>query len=183
MISSDVTHLTTVVQGTFGYLDPEYFQTSQLTEKSDVCNFVVVLVELLTVKKPITLLSSEEAKSLASYFIMCVEQDFVFDIIDERVMKEGEKNHIMEVVNLANRCLKLNGKRRPTMKEVTLELENGEPFEFMKVGLCSLLTNEGSIISSSVLQISQHPDIIDGIEEGALSQQDWACHSKTAHAC
>ncbi|KAK7332452.1 hypothetical protein VNO80_29204 [Phaseolus coccineus] len=124
MISSDVTHLTTVVQGTFGYLDPEYFQTSQFTEKSDVYSFGVVLVELLTGKKPITLTSSEEAKSLASYFIMCVEQDCVFDIIDEKVMKEGEKNHIMEIVNLANRCLELNGKRRPTMKEVTLELES-----------------------------------------------------------
>ena len=123
MISIDVTHLTTVVQGTFGYLDPEYFQTSQFTEKSDVYSFGVVLVELLTGQKPITLLSSEEAKSLASYFIMCVEQDCVFDVIDERVMKEGDKNHIMEVVNLANRCLELNRKRRPTMKEVTLELE------------------------------------------------------------
>ncbi|ESW19585.1 hypothetical protein PHAVU_006G137500 [Phaseolus vulgaris] len=124
MISSDVTHLTTVVQGTFGYLDPEYFQTSQFTEKSDVYSFGVVLVELLTGKKPITHTTSEEAKSLASYFIMCVEKDCVFDIIDERVMKEGEKNHIMEVVNLANRCLELNGKRRPTTKEVTLELES-----------------------------------------------------------
>ncbi|XP_027932516.1 wall-associated receptor kinase-like 1 [Vigna unguiculata] len=123
MISIDVTHLTTVVQGTFGYLDPEFFQTSQFTEKSDVYSFGVVLVELLTGQKPITLLSQEEAKSLASYFIMCVEENCVFDIIDERVMKEGEKDHIMKVVNLASQCLKLNGKRRPTMREITLELE------------------------------------------------------------
>ncbi|KOM53256.1 hypothetical protein LR48_Vigan09g191500 [Vigna angularis] len=123
MISLDVTHLTTVVQGTFGYLDPEFFQTSQFTEKSDVYSFGVVLVELLTGQKPVTVLSQEEAKSLASYFIMCVEENCVFDIIDERVMKEGEKYHIMKVVNLANRCLELNGKRRPTMREITLELE------------------------------------------------------------
>ncbi|XP_052735585.1 wall-associated receptor kinase-like 22 [Vigna angularis] len=123
MISLDVTHLTTVVQGTFGYLDPEFFQTSQFTEKSDVYSFGVVLVELLTGQKPVTVLSQEEAKSLASYFIMCVEKNCVFDIIDERVMKEGEKYHIMKVVNLANRCLELNGKKRPTMREITLELE------------------------------------------------------------
>ncbi|XP_027932950.1 wall-associated receptor kinase-like 9 [Vigna unguiculata] len=123
MISMDVTHLTTVVQGTFGYLDPEFFQTSQFTEKSDVYSFGVVLVELLTGQKPITLLNPEEAKGLAPYFITCVEENCVFDIIDERVMKEGKKDGIREVVNLVSRCLNLNGKRRPTMKELTLELE------------------------------------------------------------
>ena len=52
-ISIEQTHLTTLVQGTFGYLDPEYFQSSQLTNKSYVYSFRVVLVKLLTGRKPI----------------------------------------------------------------------------------------------------------------------------------
>ena len=123
IVSAEATHLTTVVQGTFGYLDPEYFYTSQFTEKSDVYSFGVVLVELLAGQKPISSVGSEEAKSLASHFVVSMEENCLFDIIDKRVIKEGAKECITAVANLADRCLELNGRKRPTMKEVTLELE------------------------------------------------------------
>jgi serine/threonine protein kinase len=68
-ITVDQTHLTTLVHGTCGYLDPEYFQSNQFTDKSDVYSFSVVLAKLLTGEKAITSTRTQESKSLATYFI------------------------------------------------------------------------------------------------------------------
>ncbi|PQQ04402.1 wall-associated receptor kinase-like 1 isoform X2 [Prunus yedoensis var. nudiflora] len=125
-ISIDQTHLTTCVHGTFGYLDPEYFQSSQFTEKSDVYSFGVVLVELLTGQKPISAVTcsqEEEYRSLATYFITSMQEDRLFNVVDARVLEEGSETEIQVVANLARRCLNLNGRNRPTMREVTSELE------------------------------------------------------------
>ncbi|KDO40479.1 hypothetical protein CISIN_1g044846mg [Citrus sinensis] len=100
----DRTHLTTQVKVTFGYVDPKYFRSSQFTEKSDVYSFSVVLVEL-NWTKPIHLVDVEENRSLAAYF-----------------SKEAEKEEVITFAMVAKRCLNLNGKKQPTMKEVTLEL-------------------------------------------------------------
>ncbi|KAK2973169.1 hypothetical protein RJ640_009799 [Escallonia rubra] len=122
-ISVDQTHLTTRVLGTWGYFDPEYFRSSQFTDKSDVYSFGVVLIELLTGQKPISSTKSEEARSLATEFILAMKEDCLYDILDARVAKEGGKEEVMIVANLAKRCLHLNGRKRPTMKEVAMELE------------------------------------------------------------
>ncbi|KAJ9705571.1 hypothetical protein PVL29_003571 [Vitis rotundifolia] len=122
-VAIDQTHLTTQVQGTFGYLDPEYFQSSQFTEKSDVYSFGVVLIELLTRKKPILSIGSGEGKSLASYFILSMKEDRLSDLLDARVVKDGRKEEINAIAFLAKRCINLNGKKRPTMMEVAMELE------------------------------------------------------------
>ncbi|RZC75752.1 hypothetical protein C5167_000195 [Papaver somniferum] len=118
-IPVDKTHLTTVVQGTFGYLDPEYFHSSQFTDKSDVYSFGVVLVELLTGEKAVSILRKEEEKSLALYLVKSMKQNRLFEILDSRVLNEGDGDDVLVVAKLAKRCLKLNGKKRPTMKEVS----------------------------------------------------------------
>ena len=122
-ITIDQTHLTTQVQGTFGYLDPEYFRSSQFTEKSDVYSFGIVLIELLTGKKPILKTRSGEEKSLATYFISSMKENRLSDLLDTRVVKEGRQEEINAFAHLARRCINLNGMNRPTMIEVAMELE------------------------------------------------------------
>ncbi|KAK7394696.1 hypothetical protein VNO78_15231 [Psophocarpus tetragonolobus] len=119
----DKTHLTTAIGGTFGYIDPEYFQSSQFSDKSDVYSFGVVLVELITGKKPVSFLEEDDGQNLIAQFISLMKENRVYEMLDTRVLKQARKEDILAIANLAMRCLRLNGKKRPTMKEVSAELE------------------------------------------------------------
>ncbi|KAL6962273.1 hypothetical protein U1Q18_037229 [Sarracenia purpurea var. burkii] len=124
LVPVDQNQLGTMVQGTLGYLDPEYLLTSQLTEKSDVYSFGVVLVELITGKKVLCLDRPEEERCLANFFLSCLRNNRLNEIIDERIVMEGNvEEQIREVANLANRCLRVRGEERPSMREVAMELD------------------------------------------------------------
>ncbi|XP_075645068.1 wall-associated receptor kinase 2-like [Castanea sativa] len=123
LVPRDQTQLATMMQGTLGYLDPEFMQTSQLTEKSDVYSFGVVLVELLTGEKALSFDKPEEERSLAIRFLSYLKDNRLFEILEKHIAKEGKAEQLKEVANLAKRCLRLKGEDRPTMKEVATELD------------------------------------------------------------
>ncbi|CAA0818460.1 Wall-associated receptor kinase 5 [Striga hermonthica] len=116
LVPLDHTQLSTVVQGTLGYLDPEYMLTNQLTEKSDVYSFGVVLVELLTGMKALSYERPEEEMNLAHYFLSAMKRERLFEIVAFR--DEG----VVEVAELASSCLNVRGDERPSVKEVSMEL-------------------------------------------------------------
>ncbi|XP_048436239.1 putative wall-associated receptor kinase-like 16 [Pyrus x bretschneideri] len=123
LVPLDEAQLSTMVQGTLGYLDPEYLQTSQLTEKSDVYSFGVVLVELLTRKKALSFDKPEEERNLAKYFLSALKDDRLLQVLDDCIVTEANVEQLKEVSNLAKRCLRVKGEERPTMMEVAMELE------------------------------------------------------------
>ncbi|KAI3466881.1 hypothetical protein Pfo_023544 [Paulownia fortunei] len=120
-VSTDRTHLTTLVGGTFGYLDPEYFRSGQLNDKSDVYGFGVVLAEILTGQKAVS--SIKDYTGLAIRFRSAVKEHCLFKILEKVVADEGQKEEILAVAKLAKRCLKVNARKRPNMKEVAAELD------------------------------------------------------------
>ncbi|KAF5198551.1 Wall-associated receptor kinase [Thalictrum thalictroides] len=125
----DQTQISTLVQGTMGYLDPEYFYNSQLTEKSDVYSFGVVLAELLTGEKPLCFQRSEEQRNLATYFIVSMKENHLFELLEADIVNEGKTEQVHAVAKLTKRCLNLTGEKRPSMKEVAAELERLRGFQ------------------------------------------------------
>ena len=123
LVPLDQTELNTLVQGTLGYLDPEYMQTSQLTEKSDVYSFGVVMAELLTGKKALSFDRPEFDRNLAISFVTAIKEDRLLQILENHIVNEDNIEQLKEFANLAKRCLGLRGEDRPSMKEVATELE------------------------------------------------------------
>ncbi|KAL4559027.1 hypothetical protein LXL04_031159 [Taraxacum kok-saghyz] len=118
------THLSTFVKGTIGYMDPEYFRTCKLTQKSDVYSFGVVLLELLTGTK---IHSSDiqltEYKGVGAYFTSLLESGALVQVLDDQLKREEYVDVVKRFIEIAIKCLHLEGKARPTMKEVNHELE------------------------------------------------------------
>ncbi|KAJ4783780.1 Wall-associated kinase family protein [Rhynchospora pubera] len=120
---TDEAQFVTFVQGTCGYLDPEYVQSHQLTDKSDVYSFGVVLLELLTRKPAIDFDAPEEERSLSSRFLCAMEVNKMHDLLDNEIKCEDDMEVIMKIAELAKECLNMKGEERPTMKEVAEELD------------------------------------------------------------
>ncbi|PON50289.1 Wall-associated receptor kinase [Parasponia andersonii] len=163
LVPLDEIQMTTLVQGTIGYLDPEYLQSSQLTEKSDVYSFGVVLAELLTGKKALSFDKSDGVSNLAMFFVSLMEDDHLLRIIDDEIVSDEHLEALKEVANLTRRCLRIKGEERPTMKEVAMELEGLRTLQKhpwgSKVDLCSEETEY-------LLQQHSSPYAID-IESGS----------------
>ncbi|KAM1307361.1 hypothetical protein ACFX2H_009625 [Malus domestica] len=123
---AESSHITTCAQGSFGYLDPEYYLNFQLTDKSDVYSYGVVLLELLTSKKAIDFNREEEDVNLVVYVKNTLKEERLMDAVDPR-LKEGtgivELETMKEFASLALACLDERRQNRPSMKEVADEIQ------------------------------------------------------------
>ncbi|CAN6211122.1 unnamed protein product [Urochloa humidicola] len=119
---NDKSQFVTVVQGTCGYLDPEYMQTYELTDKSDVYSFGVVLLELLTRNKAFNLEGPEHDRSLSMRFLYAMKENKLEDILDDQIKNIENIEYLEETADLARQCLEMSGMNRPSMKEVAGKL-------------------------------------------------------------
>ncbi|KAK1314362.1 putative LRR receptor-like serine/threonine-protein kinase [Acorus calamus] len=119
---ADVTHVTTAVKGTAGYLDPEYYYTQQLNEKSDVYSFGVVLLELICGREPLCHAGTPDSYNLVLWAKPYLQAG-AFEIVDESLVGDFDVESMRKAACIAVKCVERDASQRPTIAEVLVELK------------------------------------------------------------
>ncbi|CAM0870410.1 unnamed protein product [Alopecurus aequalis] len=115
------THISTAAAGTLGYLDPEYHATFQLTIKTDVYSFGIVLLEIITGQPPVFL--DPQTVHLPNWVRQKIAEGTIHDVVDKRLSDQYDASSLESVVDLALNCVENASIDRPTMTDVVSRLK------------------------------------------------------------
>ncbi|KAM7473323.1 hypothetical protein LguiB_020566 [Lonicera macranthoides] len=142
------THVSTIVVGTPGYLDPEYYRSNRLTEKSDVYGFGIVLLEIVAGRPAIA--KNHDNTHIIQWVSATVQKGDIKHVVDPRLREEFDVNSKWKAVQLAMACVSRTSTKRPTMNYVVMELKECLAIETAKrtdskgsVGLISMNLDSG----------------------------------------
>ncbi|KAL6494713.1 hypothetical protein OROGR_031513 [Orobanche gracilis] len=116
--------VNTDVRGTPGYLDPEYVITQELTEKSDIYSYGVVLLELVTGRQAI-----QDNKNIVEWSKVFLTSDSrITELVDPYLGDAFDFGQLQTVVALMTWCTQREGRARPSIKQVLRLLnESADP--------------------------------------------------------
>ncbi|KAG5621113.1 hypothetical protein H5410_006331 [Solanum commersonii] len=132
LTSDNNTHVSTRVMGTFGYLAPEYASSGKLTEKSDVFSYGVMLLELITAKKPVDPSNMME-DSLVDWarplLTRALEEEKYDGLVDPRLEGNFDTDELHRMIGCAASSIRHSAKRRPKMSQIVRALEGNSSLE------------------------------------------------------
>ncbi|XP_056692709.1 probable receptor-like serine/threonine-protein kinase At5g57670 isoform X2 [Spinacia oleracea] len=110
-------HAYLPIEGTFGYLAPEYFLHGIVDEKTDVFAFGILLLEIVTGRRPI----DSSTQSLLLWAMPLMEHGKISELVDTRLEGKYDIVQLQKIVLTASCCVRHSSTWRPSMNEV-LEL-------------------------------------------------------------
>ncbi|XP_076954381.1 proline-rich receptor-like protein kinase PERK8 [Bidens hawaiensis] len=165
------THVTTRVMGTFGYLAPEYASSGRLTEKSDVFSFGVVLLELITGRKPVDASQPMGDESLVEWarplINHALETEEFEELVDPRLGKNYVRVEMFRMIEAAAACIRHLAPKRPRMSQVVRALDS-------IVECTTDLTNGMKVGQSEIFDSREQSAQIRLFQRMAFGSQDYS---------
>ncbi|KAL6613706.1 hypothetical protein ACP70R_035976 [Stipagrostis hirtigluma subsp. patula] len=164
---AEESHASTNVRGTLGYLDPQYYISQQLTEKSDIYSFGIILLELISGRPPIsTITFGDNFRNIGPWAKFYYESGDIEAIIDPSMGGEYEDvQSIWKIAEAAVRCIDIEPRKRPCMPEVVKEIQEAMALERssteMRGGGCPFSPAAASVRSGGTMR--SHDMIMDNL--------------------
>lgn len=123
LFPDNVTHISTRVAGTMGYLAPEYALLGQLTKKADIYSFGVLLLEMISGRSSTKAAWGEDLMVLLEWTWKLREDNKLLDIVDPELVEYPEEE-VLRFIKVALFCTQAASQQRPSMTQVVEMLSN-----------------------------------------------------------
>ncbi|EEF46462.1 ATP binding protein, putative [Ricinus communis] len=168
------THVSTRVMGTFGYMAPEYASSGKLTEKSDVFSFGVVLLELITGRRPVdrTQTFDDSIVDWARPLLNQALESGIYDALADPKLQDYDSTEMTRMIACAAACVRHSARLRPRMSQIIRALEGNMSLDELSDGITpghsTVYGSYGSIDYSS----SQYKEDLKRFRKMALESQE-----------
>ncbi|XP_028775402.1 PTI1-like tyrosine-protein kinase At3g15890 [Neltuma alba] len=154
LIPEGVSHLTTRVKGTLGYLAPEYAMWGKVSESCDVYSFGILLLELVTGRKPIEKLPGGLKRTITEWAEPFITKGKFREMVDRKLRGNFDERQVEQMINVAALCVQSEPEKRPNMKQVVNLLKGYEADhgKVMKTRIDSVKYNE------QLMELDQNSD-------------------------
>ncbi|XP_031114475.1 cold-responsive protein kinase 1-like [Ipomoea triloba] len=117
LFPENITHISTKIAGTTGYLAPEYVIGGQLTLKADVYSFGVLILEVISARSSSSINWGGQQKLLLERAWELYEGGNLLELVDSELGQYPEKE-VLKYMKVALFCTQANASRRPMMSQV-----------------------------------------------------------------
>ncbi|XP_044406930.1 cysteine-rich receptor-like protein kinase 3 isoform X2 [Triticum aestivum] len=148
-LSSVTESNTTTAMGTFGYIAPEYYSQNVYSTRSDVFSFGILVLEIISGKSAVgSYQLSGRSYELRKYAWQLWREQRCDELVDDSLGEEYPEMDVMRCIQIALLCVQDSAEDRPTMRDVTMMLSNGNKRLLLPVqpGSCSVHIDVGTEI-------------------------------------